>query len=202
MSPGGAGVAGRHPDSGRGRPHCDPSLGAQSSNPGPGLGPALTPEPQSEPSVTHPHPQPPVPNPTGSRGICEQQLPLEPATRGGGGGGGRGGCGGAAGGCSGGWGPQAPANLPPTLSCRTRRTHPAYTALGRKRSPPPSGLSQPASRAVRLQAALPAPLTCTRSPGAGQRVPGGSHTPPRPPCRPPPPARARAGPGGRHTARR
>ena len=87
MSPGGAGVAGRHPDSGRGRPHCDPSLGAQSSNPGPGLGPALTPEPQSEPSVTHPHPQPPVPNPTGSRGICEQQLPLEPATRGGGGGG-------------------------------------------------------------------------------------------------------------------
>lgn len=29
--------------------------------------------------VTHPHPQRPVLNPTGSRGICQQQLPPEPA---------------------------------------------------------------------------------------------------------------------------
>lgn len=57
--PRGSGVAGRHPGSGRGRPHGDPSPGVQSSNPGPGPGPALPPEPLSEPSVTRPHPQPP-----------------------------------------------------------------------------------------------------------------------------------------------
>lgn len=51
-------MPGRHLDSGRGRPHCDPSLGAQSANPGPGLGPPLAPEPLSEPSVLTPTPSP------------------------------------------------------------------------------------------------------------------------------------------------
>lgn len=50
------------------------------STPGPGLSLCLIPEPLSDRRcVTHPHPQRPVLNPTGSRGICRQQLPPERA---------------------------------------------------------------------------------------------------------------------------
>lgn len=202
-------MPGRHPDSGRGRPHCDPSLGAQSSNPDPGLGPPLTPELLSEPSVLTPTPSPRclIPQEAGASvsSSCHWSRPR--------GGEGCGGCGRAAGNCSGGWGPRGSrgGTVGPGASgsgqasgnpeLQNTAISPCSHSPG-KHSTPPSGPSQPASRAVRLPATLPAPLTCTRSPGAGQRVPGGSRTPPRPPCRPPPPARARAGPRGRHTARR
>lgn len=109
--------------------------------------PSLIPEPPCDSrSVSHPHPQRPVLNPTGSRGICRQQLPPRAGpTRLG----------------AEGWGlacsttgPKSPgfrpgsrlrcvlSNHPPTPCWETRRNCPACTTLGTGRSRPPS-LSHP-----------------------------------------------------------
>uniref|UniRef100_A0A480IXK6 Uridine diphosphate glucose pyrophosphatase isoform X1 n=1 Tax=Sus scrofa TaxID=9823 RepID=A0A480IXK6_PIG len=93
-----------------------------------------------------------------------------------------------------------PANLPKQLQAAEQGFALPGTPLGTGRSLPP-GQPGPAP-ALTTGPHGPAPLTCTRRPGAGRRGPGGSRTPPRLPCRQLPPARARADPRGRRTARR
>lgn len=159
-------------------------------NPGPGLGLSLAPEPLSEQTCDSPHPQRPALNPTGSRGICQHQLP--PGARA--------------------WPAPPRWRARGQAGCRTSPEGPGFRPRSRPevRSVQPSPRQLVPSPGLRWQQTAlpqprrptgPAPLTCTWRPGAGRRGPGGSRTPPTLPCRPPPPARARAGPRGRRTAR-
>lgn len=185
-------------------------------SPGPGLGLSLAPEPCQSRPVTHPHPQRPaliipqeVEASVGSSCHPEQSraAPLQWRARG-------------QAGCR--TSPEGPGFQPRSRpEVRSIQPSPSVGRLKNKEQLPclhtPGNWVLTASQAARPipwaalatdgpspapQAHGPSPTHLyTWRPGAGRRGPGGSRTPPTLPCRLPPPARARAGPRGRRTAR-